>query len=120
MESPENTTYIIQHKTTKEKYKASSGKSSWRKPQHAKAAFRQSCSQWNDEEFSLKYKYKYENGNWLGRYVSFNDQDVYEIIELKSKDSEGLTKAKELLTSCLGRLKDNSLEKEVEDFLSNI
>jgi hypothetical protein len=121
MPAPENTTYIIQHKTTKEKYKASSGKSSWKKPQHAKAAFLQSYTQWDDSIYVSKYKHAGLKNDWyidLPR-LSFNDQDVYEIIELKSKDSEGLTKAKELLTSCLGRLKDNSLEKEVEDFLNN-
>lgn len=78
MPAPENTTYIIQHKTTKEKYKASSGKSSWRKPQHAKAAFLQSHSQWNDKYYIDKYKNTGKDSSWYYErpVLKFDEQEV--------------------------------------------
>lgn len=73
-------TFIIRNKETLEQWTASSGKNSWRKPNHAKAAFANSEYK-NQSDPLLK---DFIDG--LGKYESlkFNNQDVYEVVELYS------------------------------------
>lgn len=63
-----NETWIIRHKETKEVWTSSSGKSSWNKPGHAKSA-------WLQSNYYLKSEVGMHN---------FDDQDEYELVEIKS------------------------------------
>ena len=73
-------TFIIRNRETLEQWTAASGKNSWRKTNHAKAAFAYSRHHTKSDPLLKEYYCK------LGKYVSLklNDQDVYEIVELYS------------------------------------
>lgn len=73
-------TFIIRNKETLEQWTAQSGKSSWKKANHAKAAFANSRGI-NREDPLLSPFVK-----GLGKYESlkFNDQSVYEVLEVYS------------------------------------
>lgn len=113
-------TFIIRNKTTLEQWVASSGKSSWKKPNHAKAAFANSLCMKNDP--LLK-----EYVDNLGKYESlkFNDQDIYECIEVYSdaaKRSANIERALEEVFDKLTNLKSalarcESLDLEDYDYL---
>lgn len=78
--------YIIRHKETHEQFSTSRGKKSvWKTVGHAKAAFTN--------------KYAYRSG------VRFDEQDVYEIVEVVPVEAQQLQVAEMLLSraySCLG------------------
>ena len=82
-----NKTFIIGNKETKEQWVSTSGKSSWKQSNHAKSAYKNSFGS------STRYYYK-QNGR-------FDDQDVYEIIELKSETEDLFPKIVEHLSHCL-------------------
>ena len=75
-------TFIIRNKETKAIYLCKSGKSSWKTIGHAKSA-------WHQSEYYFDHN------------AYFDDQDVYEIVELKHDSYDTLVKAKELLRECL-------------------
>lgn len=75
-------TFIIRNKETKAIYRCKSGKSSWKTIGHAKSA-------WHQSEYYFDHN------------VYFDDQDTYEIVELKPESDELLLKAKDLLKDCL-------------------
>lgn len=85
-----NTTYIIQKKLTGEQWVADSGKSSWKKPGHAKSAWKGSIRN-IPEEFRLSTKYSWKET------VRFDDQEVFEIVELQSEDFKKLDKIRNLV-----------------------
>lgn len=118
-----NKTYIIQHKETKELFRARSGKTSWKAPGHAKNAFNQSVYRWNYQQLGLELvptTHRYTSSGVDGfELPKFNEQDVYEVIELKHNDSTQLDKAVVLLTECLGRC-DYQLQKRIEEFLEEL
>lgn len=112
-------TYIIQHKETKELFRARSGKTSWKAPGHAKNAFNNSlghpfyCKQYGLEVI------EYKDPRWgeiRTRSPRFEEQDIYEVVELKLNSSSQLDEAITLLNACLGRC-DYSLQKRIEEFL---
>lgn len=88
-------TFIIRNKQTLEQWTASSGKSSWRKINHAKAAFAYSRGWQKQDVLLLHY---FDN---LGKYGSlkFNDQDVYEVVELLSDSEDKLKLVTNLVTN---------------------
>lgn len=111
-------TYIIQHKETKELFRARSGKTSWKAPAHAKNAFNNSmgwqgccASQYGLEPIEDQYY-----GGTRKRAPLFSEQDIYEVVELKHNSSSQLDEAIVLLNACLGRC-DYSLQKRIEEFL---
>lgn len=118
-----NKTYIIQHKETKELFRARSGKTSWKAPSHAKNAFNQSTCAWNYQQLGIELvptTRQYTRSGVVGFEIpKFNEQDVYEIVELKHNDSTQLDKAAALLTECLGRC-DYQLQKRIEEFLEGL
>jgi hypothetical protein len=97
MKTKLNKTFIIVNKETQEQWISQSGKSSWKAPNHAKAAFAQSRGKVSRDPLLSEYTSK------LTRYESlkFNNQDVYEVVELKSKDSGILKEALLLLQECM-------------------
>ncbi|UZV41245.1 hypothetical protein vBVpaMR16F_179 [Vibrio phage vB_VpaM_R16F] len=72
--------FIIRNKETLEQWVASSGKRSWNKSNHAKAAFANSSGMTKRDPLLKEFVAK------LSRYESlrFNNQDVYEVVELHS------------------------------------
>lgn len=120
-----NKTFIIKHKKTGELFRAKSGKTSWKAPGHAKNAFNQSARGWNRSELGLPL---IETTDWSGepatRVPRFDEQDVYEIVELKMETETQLEKAIELLQECLWHvelLKDYSqFKSRISKFLEEI
>ena len=97
MKTKLNKTFIIVNKSTKEKWESISGKSSWKQSGHAKNAWVQS----------------------KGRGFRFDDQDEYEIVELRSDDYYKYQEAKVLLLRCLLQLDcdRHELIADIEDFI---
>ena len=92
-----NKTYIIQHKETKELFKAFTGKKTWTKPHIAKASFNRMAG--------------------VGRlkgFVSFDQQEVYELKEVKHRDTYLLARAVRLLTNALHSHLPDELENEIQ------
>ena len=114
-------TYIIQHKETKELFRARSGKTSWKAPGHAKNAFNNSlghpiyCRQYGLEVI------EYKDPRWgevTTRSPRFDEQDVYEIVELKLETETALSEAKVLLNECLGHC-EYDMRMKIEKFLKD-
>lgn len=99
-----NETFIIRHKETKELFSAQSGKTSWKAPGHAKNAFNltvmwdKSCEKYGLVPIE-------ENKSWgLDiRGPKFDEQSLYEIVELKHETDETLGKALLLLKEVFER-----------------
>ncbi len=88
-------TFIIRNKETLKQWVADSGKSSWKKGGHAKAAWKQSTKNVPRELQYTKYIMhpRYEP-------LKFDDQNVYEVVELFSTqekvDASNAQKLKEI------------------------
>lgn len=80
--------FIIRNKTTLEQWKAASGKTSWKKINHAKAAFTNNMSHLRSDPLLKVFTDKVEKYKSL----KFNDQDVYEAVELLSETEDKLKK----------------------------
>lgn len=105
-----NKTFIIQHKQTKKQIKGR--KSSWKAVAHAKSAF--ANMRWysfDKEAFKLPNDWPY--------YLKFDQQDVFEIVEVKSKEQDNYERAISLLKDCLGRC-EWYLQQEIERFLEEV
>lgn len=96
-----NKTFIIVNKETQEQWHSPSGKSSWKQVNHAKCAF----ANGNNRRDPLLKAYCES----LGKYDSlkFNDQDVYEVIELKPHEQVKLDKIKALYRKLSGSFLDS-------------
>lgn len=106
-----NKTFIIVNKETQEQWHSPSGKSSWKQVNHAKCAF----AQGNNKRDPLLKVYCEK----LGKYdnLKFKDQDVYEVIELKSEDILKLDKVEELLEELSGSFLDSGNGEVVLELL---
>lgn len=112
-----NKTFIIRHKVTKDNWTASSGKSAWRAPNHAKAAFAQSDHRSDKDLVPLKMKNSYRE--WF-EYPRFDEQDVYELVEVKPESDSKLQEACGLLRECLDEtsfLADSNLGRRIIRFV---
>lgn len=106
-------TFIIRHKVTKDIWTAQSGKSSWKKPNHAKAAWA------NSRHSSTPDIDKGNYGNGWQRYPRFNEQDVYEVVEVKPENTK-LEEACVLLFQSANQLMNSGeemLAESIYDFL---
>lgn len=118
-----NKTFVIRHKETKELWRADSGKSSWRAVGHAKLAWANTYySNWRVAERckGLGITPIPEPRSWCEaklRFPRFDEQDVYEVVELKPDSETRLQRAEELLRFCVGRLHDTYFEEQVKQFL---
>lgn len=94
--------YIIRNKETLEQWVADSGKSSWRKPNHAKAAFANSSYGVKRDPLLS------EHTKTLGKYeaLKFNNQDVYECVELLSSAEERSGMIEKTLVEVYDKLKE--------------
>lgn len=111
-----NKTFIIKKKDTGELFQARSGKTSWKAPGHAKNAFNQSVTSWNAESLGLKLVPRKTYYREFEDTPRFDEQDVWEIVELKLDTETQLDKAKALLQECLGRT-EFQLSDRIEQFL---
>ena len=78
-------TFIIQNKLTKQQWKASSGKCAWKAIHHAKAAWYNSSTDTKSECPKIKIPCTYYSCGYDERTPYFDEQDIYEIVELKSE-----------------------------------
>lgn len=107
-------TYIIRHKATQKQWKSSSGKSSWATAGHAKSAFKNA------------YWYPSQKHQWgispTALMCKFDDQDIFEIVELIPKEEANLQLASQLLKEVYEReMKISwSLADKIEKFLDSI
>lgn len=95
-------TFIIRNKDTLQQWVAASGKRSWNKPNHAKAAFANSYGSTKRDPLLKEFVKN------LSMYESlkFNDQNVYEVVEVYAdRENMKLTKLKEV-SEKLADLKD--------------
>ena len=96
-------TFIIRNKSTLQQWVAASGKRSWNKSNHAKAAFAYSRSHTKNDPLLTKY---YDNLSSKYESLKFNDQNVYEVVEVYSdRENIKLAKLKEV-SEKLSDLKD--------------
>lgn len=97
-------TFIIRNKSTLQQWVAASGKRSWNKSNHAKAAFAYSRSHTKNDPLLAKY---YDNIKSSYNSLKFNDQDVYEVVELYSdaekRSAEIERKFKEIIETFYGQ-----------------
>lgn len=115
-----NKTFVIRHKESKELFQARSGKTSWKQPGHAKNAFNQSMFGDIFNEYGLDYIK--EPSRWAGakeniRGPRFDEQTVYEIVELHHESEDRLEQAVALLNKALGRC-DYEIHNEIVEFLN--
>lgn len=121
-ETPE--IWVIQHKETKEIFKAPSGKSSWRKPAHAKNAWGTLRAYYDSKESVEKISKPlgiepiYRDCKYYPwDFPKFDEQDTWELVKLETQVESRLGDATLLLQQCLGRVTDSKLEKEILEFL---
>lgn len=119
-----NKTFVIRHKVTQELWRAPSGKTSWRAPAHAKSAWRtldcydqkdvmRRCDQYEVAPTATGYQNRF-------KFPRFDDQDTWELVELKVDSETQLLKATALLQQCLGRITDHWIEDKVKEFLTEV
>lgn len=99
--------FIIRNKKTLEQWKAASGKTSWNKINHAKAAFTNNMSHLRSDPLLKQFTDKVEKYKSL----KFNDQDVYEAVELLSETEDKLKEITSLISRNI-ELLDNEWEDE--------
>lgn len=110
-------TFIIQNKLTKQQWKASSGKCAWKAINHAKAAWYNSSADTKLECKDIKEPCTYYDCGYKERPPYFDEQDVYEIVELKSETMIAV----ENVVSVFKEIQENDfiLTDEHKEFISN-
>ena len=110
-------TFIIQNKLTKQQWKASSGKCAWKAINHAKAAWHNSSQNTKSECEYVKEPCNYYDCGYKERPPYFDEQDVYEIVELKSETIIAV----ENVVSIFKEIQDNVfiLTEKHKQFISN-
>lgn len=99
-----NKTFIIRHKETKELFRAQSGKTSWKAPAHAKSAFNLSVAYGRScEKYGLDVIVEKKSWGTDTHGPKFDQQDLYEVVEVKSETDETLDKALLLLKEVFER-----------------
>jgi hypothetical protein len=106
--------YIIRHKTTGEVFRAPSGKTSWRAANHAKAAFAR-IHRWQCESYGLPLIAE----RISPRAPKFDEQDVYELVELVGTAEDRLKQAEDLLEHVYALKPDlpTELARLIKEFL---
>jgi hypothetical protein len=97
--------WVIRHKETKEIIKVPSGKTSWRKQNHAKSAWLTFCnSYWSIEELSKSLGVKLIKEPYGFRFPKFDEQYVYELASVKSLNKDLFEKLQQLCEECIDYL----------------
>lgn len=105
-------TWVIWNKAIGEYFKATSGKTAWRKPAHAKGAWRRS-SDYSDIALPRIFDDSYYGRQPEGRFPKFDEQDTYELIELKPESEDKLAKAEALLKECISYFDQAETETDI-------
>ena len=110
-------TFIIQNKETKQQWKSSSGKCAWKAINHAKAAWHNSSEGTKAECPVVKVPCTWYSCGYEERTPYFDEQDVYEIVELKSETMIAV----ENVVSVFKDMKENNfvMTEEHKQFISN-
>lgn len=110
-------TFIIQNKLTKQQWKSSSGKCAWKAINHAKAAWHNSSAETKSECKDIKEPCDYYNCGYNERPPYFDEQDIYEIVELKSETMVAVQN----VVGVFKDMKENNfiLTEEHKEFISN-
>lgn len=113
-------TWIIKHKETGQILTVPSGKSSWKKPGHAKNAWN-TLNRWYVERHKLDVPLKSEYRKYLEREVhyvpKFDDQDIWVLVKLEHESVSKLEKAEQILKMCLGRV-DHNVQIMIEEYFN--
>lgn len=112
-------TFIIRNKNTLEQWKAASGKSSWKKQNHAKSAF--AHSKYVLLLDPLLDKFTSNLCRWDS--LKFKDQDVYEVVELLSDSEDKLKRITTLIEDnilLLDYYSEGSLHEKCMDIIADI
>lgn len=121
MSDPEpNKTFTIRHKETKELFRASSGKTSWKATGHAKNAFNLSVAYGRSaERYGLEVIREQKSWGVDEHGPKFDQQGVWEIVELKSETDELFGQSLLLLKEVFERERNVSwsLAERIEKFL---
>lgn len=122
MTSKINKTFIIRHKETQEQWEARSGKSSWKESGHAKNAWAMSDHKNTKGIIPLLRENRYRK--WY-EYPKFDEQDVYEVIELKPESEEKFKQALLLLEDLFevcpqDYLIENDLDIRINSFFAGL
>lgn len=115
-----NKTFIIRHKVTKELFRAGSGKTSWKATGHAKNAFNLSVAHGRSaERYGLNVITEQKSWGADEHGPKFDEQDVYEIVELKAETDESFGVSLLLLKEVFERERRISwgLADRIEKFL---
>jgi hypothetical protein len=99
-------TFIIRHKETKETFTAKSGKVAWKSIGAAKNAW--SVGKGSDVDTEKVFSHQKYGGVNIYRRPKFDEQDKYEVVELKSTDTLLLNKALDLLDTLKGYLEKSN------------
>lgn len=110
-------TFIIQNKLTKQQWNASSGKCAWKAIKHAKAAWHNSSEGTKSGCELVKEPCNYYECGYDERPPYFDEQDVYEIVELKSETMIAV----ENVIVLFKEIENNNfvLTEEHKEFISN-
>ena len=117
--------WVIRHKETGEVFTAPSGKTSWKKPAHAKNAWGTLKARYysSKEDVEKKTKllgvYPFAEKRWDNtirwEFPKFDQQDTWELERLVTKAENRIGEAERLLKLCLGRV-DYNIEIMIEDY----
>jgi hypothetical protein len=116
-----NKTFIIRHKQTKELWIASSGKSSWRATGHAKNAWMNSNSKVKRDPLMLPFLKPSTSSYEKYKDLRFDDQDVYEVVELKPESHDKLKEAINYLKTITSLpILSDGFRKEIKNFIKEV
>ena len=119
MKTPE--TWVIRHKKTGKVLTVPSGKSSWKKPGHAKNAWN-TLTEWYVRLYELDVPLESEYSKYLKREVysvpKFDAQDAWILVKLDYDSSSKLEEAEHLLKLCLGRV-DGQVKEMIERYFNS-
>lgn len=109
-----NKTFIIRHTVTKELFRAQSGKTSWRATGHAKNAFNLSVAYGRScERYGLQVIREQKSWGIDECGPKFDQQNVWEIVELKSESEDVLKEALCLLSNSLDTFCKYRIDEEI-------
>jgi DNA-directed RNA polymerase specialized sigma24 family protein len=117
MSKPETKIYCIRHKESGALWKAPSGKSSWRKQGHAKSAWATLCQGYNSAHiYANRYgvdlvPYQRYDGDIDFAFPKFDEQDVYELIEINNLAGELVQSLREIIEGMIEHLPEDKKQE---------
>ncbi len=101
--------YIIRHKESGEAWLAPSGKSSWKSSGNAKNAWGQLCSSAHlASYYGKKYGVPLVQSPYGGTFPEFDEQRVYEIVEVNSLAGEIVAELRDIIEKLIELIPDEN------------